>query len=249
MHTTRATTLERNPLRARQLHAAVYLVTLPLLITGWWLLAGREGQPSVLALVLRQPDSSIHQWLGWSLLALASIALLLGGTMTFLRETLRYDRGDARWLLGWPKGALLGHFARHEGHFDPGQRIANLVIILAGVGVVVSGVGLVIVPGGALFVWLHRVHQLATFVLTPVLVGHVLIALGVLPGYDGVWRAMHLGGKVPIETAHRIWPAWTERALSAARMEDARGQPDQPPTEKSAAASARVGNASTRSSR
>ena len=150
MHVRRVKTLERNPLRARQLHAAVYLMTVPLLITGWWLLAGREGQPSILALVLRQPDSSIHQWFGWSLLALAAIALVLGGTTTFLRETLRYDRGDARWLLGWPKGALLGHFARHQGHFDPGQRIANLVIIVAGVAVIVSGVGLAILPA-ALF--------------------------------------------------------------------------------------------------
>jgi cytochrome b subunit of formate dehydrogenase len=220
--TRRVETLERNRLRARQLHAAVYLVTLPLLITGWWLLAGREGQPSILALVLREPDSSIHEWFGWSLLVLAVVALFFGGVMTFFRETLRYDRGDARWLLDWPKGALVGHFACHQGHFDPGQRIANAVIVAAGVTVIFSGVGLAVLPGGPIFIWLHRVHQFATFVLTPVLAGHVLIALGILPGYRGVWRAMHLGGRVPIETAHRIWPAWTERALAATVIEDAK---------------------------
>jgi hypothetical protein len=41
----------------------------------------------------------------------------------------------------------------------------------------------------------------------------VLIALGVLPGYRGVWRSMHLGGRVAETTAKRVWPGWTERTL------------------------------------
>ena len=41
-----------------------------------------------------------------------------------------------------------------------------------------------------------------------------LIALGVLPGYRGVWRSMHFSGRIPIETAWRVWPGWTERALT-----------------------------------
>ena len=56
-------------------------------------------------------------------------------------------------------------------------------------------------------------HTWATFIVTPLLAGHVLIALGVLPGYRGVWRSMHLGGRVPEATARRIWPGWTERAF------------------------------------
>src|SRR5437899_5311615 len=52
------------------------------------------------------------------------------------------------------------------------------------------------------------------FILTPVLAGHLLIALGVLPGYRGVWRSMHFSGRIPIETAWRVWPGWTERALT-----------------------------------
>jgi hypothetical protein len=43
----------------------------------------------------------------------------------------------------------------------------------------------------------------------------VLVAIGVLPGYRGVWRAMHLGGRVSVETARRLWPAWAERAAEA----------------------------------
>ena len=42
----------------------------------------------------------------------------------------------------------------------------------------------------------------------------LLIALGVLPGYRGVWRSMHFSGRIPIETAWRVWPGWTERALT-----------------------------------
>ena len=63
------------------------------------------------------------------------------------------------------------------------------------------------------FVWLRQVHTWATLIVTPLLAGHVPIALGVLPGYRGVWRSMHLGGRVPEEIARRVWPGWTERAL------------------------------------
>ncbi len=44
-----------------------------------------------------------------------------------------------------------------------------------------------------------------------VLVGHMVVASGVLPGYRGVWRSMHLGGRLPVAVARRIWPAWLDR--------------------------------------
>jgi cytochrome b subunit of formate dehydrogenase len=208
-------TLERYRRRSRLIHAGVYVLTLLLLFTGLWLLAGREGQPSPLAFALGGADSTVHTVLGWALAALALLGLLLGGrgVALFVRETLRYDRGDLRWLVRWPQAVFSGRFARHEGHFDPGQRVAN-VLIVAGLGVLLgSGVGLAVVHGGPAFVWFHRVHTWATYVLLPVLAGHVLIALGLLPGYRGVWRAMHLGGRVSVETARRVWPGWTERVL------------------------------------
>ena len=40
----------------------------------------------------------------------------------------------------------------------------------------------------------------------------MIVAMGILPGYRGVWRSMHLGGKLPTEVAHRLWPGWSERA-------------------------------------
>jgi formate dehydrogenase subunit gamma len=33
----------------------------------------------------------------------------------------------------------------------------------------------------------------------------------VLPGYRGVWRAMHLGGHLAEPVARRLWPGWVER--------------------------------------
>jgi formate dehydrogenase subunit gamma len=67
--------------------------------------------------------------------------------------------------------------------------------------------------GGPAFVWLVRVHRWSTYALIPLLVGHIVIAAGVLPGYRGVWRSMHLGGHLDVRVAHRIWPGWTERHL------------------------------------
>ena len=215
MTSRRRVILERYRQRTRRFHAAVYLVTIPLLFTGWWLLVGREGEPSFLALALGQPDTAIHLELGWILAVVALLPPLLGvrGLIMFVRETFRFDKGDVRWVAQLPKASFTGAFARHEGHFDPGQRIANIVIVLSLITVIATGVGLALVPGGPIFVWLHRIHTWATIILTPVLAGHVLIAVGVLPGYRGVWRSMHFGGRIALETTWRVWPGWTERAL------------------------------------
>jgi formate dehydrogenase subunit gamma len=42
------------------------------------------------------------------------------------------------------------------------------------------------------------------------------VAAGVLPGYRGVWRSMHLGGHLDIRVARRLWPAWAERQQESA---------------------------------
>jgi cytochrome b subunit of formate dehydrogenase len=83
------------------------------------------------------------------------------------------------------------------------------------VTLVASGIGLVIVHGGQTFVWLLRVHRWSTYVLTPVVIGHVIVAVGILPGYKGVWRAMHGRGEVAKDIARRLWPAWTEEVERA----------------------------------
>jgi cytochrome b subunit of formate dehydrogenase len=212
-------TLERYPRSARRFHTAVYTLTLLLLASGWWLLGGREGQPTPIARLTGVPDVVLHVWLGWALLAIAilPLAFAMRGVIGFVRETLRYDRGDVGWLLRWPVGVFTGRFGRHEGHFDPGQRLANVAIVGMLVILIITGVGLVFVHVGPFFAILAQLHRLATIAFTIVIVGHIVIALGILPGYRGVWRSMHLGGRVPVDAARRVWPGWTERRIAVDR--------------------------------
>jgi formate dehydrogenase subunit gamma len=207
----------------RLFHTAAYLVTLPLLLTGWWLLLGGEGHPSLLSRASGVADTRLHVWLGRALAILALVPVAVGwkGIVTFVRESLRRDPGDGRWWVRWPAGSLTGRFARHEGYFDPGQRVANVAIVGGLLVLTATGIAMTMLHGGAVFAWLNTVHRMATFVVTPFIAAHLLVAFGVLPGYRGVWRSMHLGGRVPEKTARRIWPAWTERSLERTRSEHA----------------------------
>jgi cytochrome b subunit of formate dehydrogenase len=200
---------------ARRLHAVVYLTTLVLLGTGWWLLLGKEGEPSVLARLLGVADTDVHERVGWALAAIGMLVPLLRARAVgrFLVASVRFHRGDLGWLGRWPAAVFTGRFGHQRGHFDPGQRLANVVIVAALALLTVSGIGLVSVHGGPAFVWFSRIHRWSTYVLTPVLAGHILVALGVLPGYRGVWRSMHSRRGVDERTAARIWPAWTRAAL------------------------------------
>ena len=201
----------RNNRWTRLLHTAWFLVTLLLLFTGWWLLSGHEGRPSLPARLAGEPDVTLHRQAGWALAGLAALSVTVGvrGAFSFVRETLRIDRGDGRWLARFPAGALTGRFGHHRGHFDPGQRLANIVFVATLGTLIVTGIGLTTVHGGPTFIWLDHVHRVATLVLAVLVAGHVLVAVGILPGYRGVWRAMHLGGRVPAATAERLWPETT----------------------------------------
>jgi formate dehydrogenase subunit gamma len=152
--------------------------------------------------------------------AIVVAGLLFGirSAVTFTVESVRFSRGDIGWLRSWPKAALTGRFLYHGGHFDPGQRIANLVIAGLLALLVLSGVMMALLHGGPAFAVLVWVHRWATYVVTPVILGHVLIAVGVLPGYRGVWRTMHLGGRLPVTVARRLWPGWL-RSVESTRTE------------------------------
>jgi formate dehydrogenase subunit gamma len=208
-------TIERYRRSTRRYHTAVYVATLLLLATGWWLLAGREGAPSPLASITGIPDVQLHVWLGWGLVVVAVLPLpfAVRGIATFIRETVRVDAGDLGWLLRWPIAVITGRFPRHEGHFDPGQRLANVAIVALLGTLIVTGVALVFVKVGPLFALLAAIHRLATIAFTVVIGGHVIVALGVLPGYRGVWRSMHVGGHLRLDTARRLWPGWTDREV------------------------------------
>ena len=217
--------IERYGRRARWLHAAVFLTTLALLATGWWLLGGQEGHPSILSRATGVADTRLHVWLGSALTAVVTFGIVAGlrGIPQFLRETVRHDRGDLRWFVRWPKGVVTGRFARHEGTWDPGQRIANIVIVAGLLVLIVSGIGLAVLHGGHTFAFFAQVHKWTAIALTPVLLGHIVIATGVLPGYRGVWRSMHLGGRLRRETADRVWPAWSERVTNVDPDDDSGG--------------------------
>jgi formate dehydrogenase subunit gamma len=216
------TSLQRYGRKARWFHAGVYIFTLATLGTGLWINFGQEGRASFLARLLNRPDIVIHEDSGWVLVGLAGALLVFGlrGVATFVIESLRFQREDALWLSRWPRSALTGRFPRHEGHFDPGQRIANVVMAVGLVMLVASGGALVFIHGGSWFVRLAFIHRWAAILLTPILAGHIVVASGLLPGYRGVWRSMHWGGRLRRETAERLWPAWTEDHPPARSVRD-----------------------------
>lgn len=158
--------------------------------------------------MLGAPDTEVHRTAGRVLVGLAVGGPVVGlrGTLTFVRETLRVDRGDAGRFRRWPRGALTGRFGRHRGRFDPDRRLMNLALVGAFGAVIVSGVALTELSGGPTFATMVRVHRGATYVLTALVAGHLVVALGLLPGYRVVWRAMHGRGRVPEATARRLWP-------------------------------------------
>lgn len=200
----------------------MYVVTSVLLATGWWLFSGREGEPSVLSRLSDLTDVELHTSSGWLLAALFVVILGAGwrGVRTFVVESLRYRRSELRWFLAWPRACFTGRFGRHEGHFDPGQRVANVLIVGSLLVATASGLGLVLIEEGTRFVWLLRFHRWATYILTPVLIGHVFVGLGLLPGYRGVWRAMHGRAGIRVALARRLWPGWTEKTLGDEGRED-----------------------------
>jgi len=206
-------TIERHNRATRWFHALIYTAGLTLLATGWWLLMGGEGKPSPLARVTGVPDTSLHKMIGCAFALIAILGCMFGwlAARTFVAETLRVARSDGRWFARWPAALITGRFGWHDGHFDPGQRILNLLLTLSLLALMLSGLGLVTVHGGPAFVWMARVHKWSTYVATPLIAAHVVIASGILPGYRGVWRSMHLGGRLARGVALRLWPAWLSR--------------------------------------
>ena len=208
-------TVRRYGRAGRWFHAGVYLTVLVMLATGWWFVVDGYEHESPLARLLGAPDSAVHETAGyvWVLVFAVWLPFGLRGVPAFVRETARYRRGDGRWLVTFPRAAFTGRFGDHDGHFDPGQRIANVLIVIGLAVLALTGLGMLLLPEGVLpeQVDLLVIHRWTTFLLTPVLLGHIVVAAGILPGYRGVWRSMHLGGRLPEDVARRIWPRWLDR--------------------------------------
>jgi cytochrome b subunit of formate dehydrogenase len=199
---------------ARWLHAVVYVGILIDLGTGWWFILA-DYRESPVARLTGIGDQFAHEYAGLALIPVVLTGMLAGrrGMRTFAAESVRFNRADLAWFRRWPRAVVSGRFPHHDGHFDPGQRLANLVMAATLASLLVTGVGALYV-GGPLGQVAYQAHRWSAFLVTPVLLGHIVIAAGVLPGYRGVWRSMHLGGWLPAEVAGRIWPAWLDRERS-----------------------------------
>jgi cytochrome b subunit of formate dehydrogenase len=203
------TDVQRFGRAARCFHTFVYLTVLVALVTGWWFVVDRYQHPL-------GPDTTIHE--------LAGVLLILGAVVyvvararaawAFVKESATYERGDLRWLLAWPRAALTGRFPHHDGQYDPGQRLASAIMMATLTAIALSGIAMLTLPSEALPVSPLQVHRWATFLFTPVVVGHMIVAAGVLPGYRGVWRSIHRGGRLPRDVSARIWPGWTGKYAS-----------------------------------
>jgi formate dehydrogenase subunit gamma len=210
--------LLRNGRRTRLLHAGTYLATAVLLISGISLLG--EGSPALAALFGGHVGTAHwHRWVGFGLVGcgLLVVAVRPAAVGRFLLESIRFRATDVQWFANYPRFLFRpGPKAPspHEGHFDPGQRVLNLVLMVS--FAVLSATGIVMAFPQAVtpdsFAWNLRLHDWATSVLTVAIAGHVVIASGALRAYRGVWRAMHLDGRVSRRLADRLWPTWAARA-------------------------------------
>jgi len=208
--------LLRNAPPARRLHAGIYLTTAFLLYSG--VAVAGEGRPALENAIGGHVAAAVsHRWVGYALIGtgLAVLALRSRAARRFLLESVRFRPADLLWFTTYPLFLLRPSRhapARHEGHFDPGQRVLNCVILLSFTILAVTGIVMsfpeAVTP--AAFGWSLRIHKAATWVLAGSVGGHVLVASGILPAYRGVWRAMHGGGRVPAGLARRLWPRWAE---------------------------------------
>ncbi|HXF71459.1 MAG TPA: cytochrome b/b6 domain-containing protein [Actinomycetota bacterium] len=209
--------LLRNRPAARRLHAGLYVLTLALLASGVALL-GEGIRPLEGLFGGHVASARAHRWLGYGLIGAAALVALARprAAARFLADSARFRRGELAWFASYPAFLLRPSRnapARHEGHFDPGQRVFNLAVVAALLALSVTGLLMsfprAFVP--AVFAWSLKVHLAATWALAAAVAGHVLVASGALRAYRGAWRAMHARGLVPRELAERLWPAWAER--------------------------------------
>jgi formate dehydrogenase subunit gamma len=133
----------------------------------------------------------------------------------FLLDSIRIRARELRWFASYVPFLLRpsrNRIGKHEGHFDPGQRLFNVVVLATLVILAVTGI-LMSFPqylAAATYAWSLRLHRAATLLLAAAVVGHVAVASGILSGYRGVWRAMHADGRVHRDLAERLWPRWAD---------------------------------------
>lgn len=235
---TERTTLLRNRPAARRLHATVYLLTAFLAFSG--VAVSGEGRPSLEDLLGgHETTAASHRWIGFLLIGVLLLVAAVRPVAIgrFIAESVRIRAREINWFKTWPRFVLRPRRnapSRHEGHFDPGQRAFNLVVVVSFLALAVSGVVMSLPERFTqkAFAVSFDVHVVATVVLVVAVAGHIAIASGVLNAYRGVGRAMHLGGWVRADLARRLWPRWAEAQERDAPLlrvrTSAHGDTDQP---------------------
>jgi len=195
----------------------VYIGITLLFVTGISLLG--NGIPRIEALFGgHESTGRWHRWIGFALIGLAVLVTLVRSRAAwrFLRDSVTFRLADLDWFLTYPRFVTRparAAPARHEGHFDPGQRVFNVVVLIAFLVLSVTGLFMSFPEKftPAVFAWSFRFHRWATWAIVVAAAGHVLIASGLLRAYRGVWRAMHGAGRVDVSLARRLWPRWAEQ--------------------------------------
>ncbi|MBS0211715.1 MAG: cytochrome b/b6 domain-containing protein [Proteobacteria bacterium] len=223
-----AARVHRHSLRARLLHGLNALVMLVLLFSG---LALADALPSPLVNGVGGHDAidRVHRGLGLAFAGMAAMACAWWWRSAWwlARELTRWRSGE--W--SWPAAYLRHAFAParrpvpfHAGHFDPLERLVLSLLLLAATVAAVSGVYLYLLPPAPLWVFLIaiRAHVIAAWGVLALLAIHAVAGSGLLPSHRGIASSMFGDGRLPLDTARRLWPGWTERAMRAERDEGRR---------------------------
>ncbi len=228
---TRPEWLVRNSRQTRRFHAGVYVTTGFLFFSGISLLG--EGNPALEAVLGGHVSAAHwHRWIGFGLVGLAGLVLAVrpAASRKFLADSVTFRPADLRWFVTYPSFLIRPRHhspARHEGHFDPGQRAMNLVIVLSLAVLSITGIIMSFPQRVApmTFAWSLHIHTAATWVLAGAVGGHVVVASGILRAYRGVWRTMHGNGRIPGHLAYRLWPRWADEQQGRSLRKPPRTRP------------------------
>ncbi len=221
-----ASTLLRHGRRTRIAHGlhALVLITLiftglalgdvlPVRIVGWLgghVLVNATHRQLGLALVLALVLLGAWAW--------RAVRMLLRDVMHFQRRDLHWPMGFARFFL-WPRRQPAPF---HDGRFDPAQRVAFVIILLALAVTAASGIYIYAGPpfGRMALAWAIRMHIAAAWTLMVGVGVHILAGSGLLWTHRGLLRTMFADGRVELAVARALWPAWAQRQAEAEAARD-----------------------------
>lgn len=212
----------------RAFHWSIALPTLVLLLSGLFL---RFGWLQALMVGYdRRVGLRLHLVAGVALLFGPLLVALLGNRRALAeaaRTLLRMEREDRRFLWDLPRWLRNDPDAGGEvGRFNGGQKLNTLVSGLTLLVAAATGLILWVSPPlpdaatGALPVltaWLATLHEISTYILLPVLAGHLFMAL-VHPRTRESLRGI-LFGIVDADWARRHHPRWYRKVARGASGE------------------------------